>query len=82
MLEFLEPPRVMANQPLELGGSQGVQPLPNAEALNSIELQCRQQLDRNPLHPGCANGLAQVYATIVGDRVRASQWSALYESRR
>jgi len=60
----------------------GVQPLPNTEALNSIELQCRQQLDRDPLHPGCANGLAQVYATIVGDRARASQWSAVYESRK
>jgi hypothetical protein len=60
----------------------GVQPLPNAEALNSIELQCHQQLDRDPLHPGCANGLAQVYANIVGDRARAAQWAAVYESRK
>jgi hypothetical protein len=60
----------------------GVQPLPNAEALNSIELQCRQQLERDPRHPDCANGLAQVYNNIVGDRARAAQWAAVYESRK
>jgi hypothetical protein len=60
----------------------GVQPLNNAAALTSIELQCRQQLDRDPTHPGCANGLAQVYANIVGDRARAAQWAAVYESRK
>jgi len=60
----------------------GTQPLNNSEALGSIELQCREQLERDPLHPGCANGLAQVYANIVGDRARAAQWSAVYESRK
>jgi hypothetical protein len=60
----------------------GTQPLNNAEALNSIESQCRLQLERDPRQPGCANGLAQVYNTIVGDRARAAQWAAVYESRK
>jgi hypothetical protein len=60
----------------------GTQPLNNTEALVSIELQCRQQLERDPAHPGCANGLAQVYSAIVGDRARAAQWAAVYESRK
>jgi hypothetical protein len=60
----------------------GVQALNNAEALNSIELQCREQLEHDPRYPGCANGLAQAYATIVGDRARAAQWAAVYESRK
>ena len=60
----------------------GVQPLPNAEALHSIELQCQQQLDHDPRHPGCANGLAQIFTTIVGDPARAARWSSIYESRK
>ena len=60
----------------------GVAPLNNAQALGSIEEQCRLQLERDPQHPGCANGLAQAYANIVGDRARAAQWAAVYESRK
>ena len=60
----------------------GTQPLQNMQALASIELQCNQQLEHDPAHPGCANGLAQVYTTIVGDRARAAQWAAVYESRK
>ncbi|MBS1854502.1 MAG: hypothetical protein JST11_03980 [Acidobacteria bacterium] len=60
----------------------GVQPLNNLQAIGSIEFACKEQLDRDPSHPGCANGLAQVYGSIVGDRARAAQWAAVYESRR
>ena len=60
----------------------GVAPLNNAEALASIEQQCRMQLEHDPLLPGCANGLAQAYANIIGDRTRAAQWAAVYESRK
>ena len=60
----------------------GTQPLPNQQALASIEAQCRVQLEKDPAHPGCANGLAQAYATIIGDRARAAQWNAVYESRK
>jgi hypothetical protein len=60
----------------------GAQVLPNQEALASIEAQCRVQLERDPAHPGCANGLAQVYQNIVGDRARAAQWAAVYQERK
>jgi hypothetical protein len=60
----------------------GVQPLNNLQALASIELACKEQLDRDPAQPGCADGLARVYANIIGDRARADQWSAVYQSRK
>jgi hypothetical protein len=52
------------------------------EAINSIEAQCRRQIEHDPARPGCANGIAQMYNTIVGDRARAAQWARYYEEHR
>jgi len=60
----------------------GVRLLSNAEALHSIELQCQQQIEHDPRHPACANGLAQIFGTIVGDRAKAALWSSIYDTHK
>ena len=58
----------------------GVQPLNNLKALESIETQCQQQIEHDPRQPGCARGIADFY-TLIGEKARAAQWMAFYESR-
>ena len=58
----------------------GVQPLNSLQALQSIETQCQQQIEHNPQQPGCARGIADFY-TLIGEKARAAQWMAYYESR-
>jgi hypothetical protein len=58
----------------------GVEPLHNLQALESIEAQCRQQIENDPKQPACARGIADFY-TLIGEKARAAQWMAYYESR-
>jgi hypothetical protein len=58
----------------------GVEPLPNLQALQSIESQCQQQIEHDPKKPACARGIADFY-TLIGEKVRAAQWMAYYDSR-
>jgi hypothetical protein len=58
----------------------GVTPLNNLQALDSIESQCRQQLEHDPKQPACARGIAELYG-LIGEQQRAAQWMATYESR-
>jgi hypothetical protein len=58
----------------------GVQPLPNLQALQSIETGCHEQIAHDPQHPACARGIAELY-TLIGDKGRAAQWMAYFESR-
>ncbi|MEO8597104.1 MAG: hypothetical protein ABI759_27545 [Candidatus Solibacter sp.] len=58
----------------------GTQPLPNLQALQSIETQCQQQIDHDPRRPACARGIADFYA-LIGEKGRAAQWMNYYESR-
>ncbi len=58
----------------------GVQPLNNLQALESIESQCRQQIEHEPQQPACARGIADLY-NLIGEKARAAQWMAYYESR-
>jgi len=57
----------------------GVQPLNSLEALHSIEMQCRQQVEHDPLHPACARGLGDLF-NLIGDRARAQQWMVYYNA--
>jgi hypothetical protein len=57
----------------------GVRPLNSLEALHSIELQCQQQVEHDPLHPACARGLGDLY-TLIGDPARARQWMSYYSA--
>ena len=58
----------------------GVQVLNSLEALHSIEMQCRQQVEHEPGHSACLNGVTTLYNTI-GDRGLASRWMAYYSTR-
>ncbi len=58
----------------------GVQPLNNLQALQSIESQCQQQIEHDPKQPACARGIADFY-TLIGEKARAAQWMAYYDSR-
>jgi len=58
----------------------GVQPLNNLQALQSIETQCQLQIEHDPRQPACARGIADFY-TLIGEKARAAQWMAYYESR-
>ena len=58
----------------------GVQPLPSLQALESIETQCQQQIEHDPRQPACARGIGDFY-TLIGQKPRAAQWMAYYESR-
>jgi hypothetical protein len=58
----------------------GVEPLHNLQALESIETQCQQQIEHDPKQPACARGIADFY-TLIGEKARAAQWMAYYESR-
>ena len=59
----------------------GVQPLNPLEALNSIETQCREQVQHDPKHPRCARGLAELYARLDKAQ-RARQWLQFYLDHR
>ena len=59
----------------------GVSPLNSLEALHSIELQCRQQVEHDPERPRCAQGLSDLY-TQIGDMGRARQWMSYYLEHR
>lgn len=59
----------------------GVLPLNSLEALHSIELQCRQQVEHDPERPRCAQGLSDLY-TQIGDTGRARQWMSYYLDHR
>ena len=56
----------------------GVQPLNSLEALNSIEMQCREQVQHEPDKPGCAQGISQLYAQI-GNAQGAREWLQFYQ---
>ena len=58
----------------------GVPVLNSLEALHSIEIQCQQQVERDPAHTGCLNGVTALYNTI-GDRGLASRWMSYYTGR-
>ena len=58
----------------------GVQPLNSLQALQSIETQCQQQIEHDPRQPACARGIADFY-NLIGEKARAAQWMAYYESR-
>jgi hypothetical protein len=58
----------------------GVQPLNNLQALQSIETQCQQQIEHNPKQPACARGIGDFYS-VIGEKARAAQWMAYYDSR-
>jgi len=59
----------------------GVQPLNSFEALAAMEDQCAEHLRHDPLHPGCAAGMADLFSRI-GDAVRASKWNAIASTQR
>jgi len=59
---------------------EGTQPLPNLQALQSIESQCQQQIQHDPRQPACARGIADFY-TLIGEKARAAQWMNYYEAR-
>ena len=59
----------------------GVQPLNSLDALGSIELQCREQVQHDPVRPRCARGIGELYAQI-GDAGRARQWLQFYLDHR
>ena len=54
-----------------------VQPLNSFDALAAMEAQCNLNLDKDPGHPRCAQGLSRLFARI-GDGVRASRWASIY----
>ena len=58
----------------------GVQPLNSLRSAAEHRTQCRQQIEHDPLSPACAKGIADLY-TLIGEKARASQWMAYYESR-
>ena len=55
----------------------GVQELNSLEALASIELQCREQVQHDPAKPRCARGIGELYGQI-GNAGRARQWLQYY----
>jgi len=57
----------------------GVQPLNSLLALQSIESGCQQQIEHDPKQPACARGIGDLY-TLIGDKTRAGQWMAYYDS--
>ena len=57
----------------------GVQPLNSLEALHSIEMQCQSQVEHDPGHSGCLNGVTALYNTI-GNPALASRWMAYYST--
>jgi hypothetical protein len=75
LVQFDEKGVVFMRQP-----PRGVPALNSLEALHSIELQCQAQVEHDPLHPACLNGVTALYNTI-GDRALASRWMAYYAAR-
>jgi hypothetical protein len=59
---------------------EGAQPLNSLLALGAIEGACKVQVERDPVHPACAKGIADLY-TLIGQTARANQWMSFYESR-
>jgi hypothetical protein len=55
----------------------GVQPLNSLEALSALETECGTYVEHDPGRPGCALGLADLFAKI-GDPVRAQRWRLTY----
>ena len=56
----------------------GVQPLNPALVFNSLEAQCTDHVLHEPGKPGCALGLADLYARL-GNTDRAAAWRAAYD---
>ncbi len=56
----------------------GVQPLNPAEVFASLEAQCTDHVVHEPGKPGCAYGLADLYARL-GNTERAAAWRAAYD---
>ncbi len=56
----------------------GVQPLNPAEVFASLEAQCTDHVLHEPGKPGCAFGLADLYARL-GNADRAAAWRAAYD---
>jgi hypothetical protein len=59
----------------------GVQPVNPFEALAAMEDQCAEHLRHDPVHPGCAAGMADLFSRI-GDAVRASKWNVIASTPR
>ncbi len=59
----------------------GVQPLNPAEVFVSLEAQCTDHVLHEPGKPGCAYGLADLYARL-GNADRAAAWRAAYDQIR
>jgi tetratricopeptide (TPR) repeat protein len=59
----------------------GGPPLDGIPALMpGLELQCREHIRHDPLHPRCARGLAELYA-FEGNATRAEEWMHDYLGR-
>ncbi len=56
---------------------QGVAPIDNNYALNSMEGACQNYITHDPYHPRCARGMALLYQQ-VGEIPRARAWMAFY----
>ena len=55
-----------------------VKPMNSFDALAGLELECSTYMEHDPGHPGCAAGLADLFAKI-GDGARARKWQAIHE---
>lgn len=56
---------------------QGVAPIDNNYAINSMEAQCQNYIAHDPYHPRCARGMALLYQQL-GDIGRARSWMGFY----
>jgi hypothetical protein len=56
---------------------QGVAPIDNNFALNSMEAQCQNYIGNDPYHPRCARGMSLLYQKL-GDTGRARSWMRYY----
>ncbi len=59
----------------------GVQPLNSLDALASMETQCTEYIKHDPVHPGCARSLGDLF-TRIGEIPKARQWLNFYLEHR
>jgi hypothetical protein len=56
---------------------QGVAPIDNIYAMNSMEAQCQNYIAHDPYHPRCARGMSLLYRQI-SEFQRAASWMGFY----